>query len=52
LAAQAIDDYLTREEWQIAEIEAGIADADQGRFASAEDLASVVAKYAAPSRRA
>lgn len=50
LAAQAIDDYLAREEWQIAEIEAGLAEADQGAFASTEDLARVVAKYATPGR--
>lgn len=50
LAAQAIDDYLAREEWQIAEIEAGLAEADRGDFASPEDLARVVARYAAPGR--
>lgn len=50
LAAQAIDDYLAREEWQIAEIEAGIAEADRGEFASAEDLARVVARYVTPGR--
>jgi len=50
LAAQAIDDYLAREEWQIAEIEAGIAEADRGEFASADDLARVVAKYVTPGR--
>ena len=43
-----LDDYLAREEWQIAEIEAGIAEADRGEFASAEDLARVVAKYVTP----
>ena len=45
LAAQAIDDFLAREEWQIAEIEAGLAEADQGEFATADDLSHVVAKY-------
>ncbi|MDK9695629.1 MAG: CopG family ribbon-helix-helix protein [Siculibacillus sp.] len=50
LAAQAIDDYLAREEWQIAEIEAGMAEADRGEFASADDLARVVAKYVTPGR--
>lgn len=50
VAAQAIDDYLAREEWQIAEIEAGLAEADRGDFASADDLARVVAKYVAPGR--
>lgn len=50
LAAQAIDDYLAREEWQIAEIEAGLAEAEKGEFASSEDLARVVAKYVMPGR--
>ncbi|WP_333822210.1 CopG family ribbon-helix-helix protein [Pinisolibacter sp.] len=50
LAAQAIDDYLAREEWQIAEIEAGIAEADRGEFASADDLARVTAKYVTSGR--
>lgn len=45
LAAQANDDHLEREEWQIAEIEAGVAEADRGEFASTEDLARVAAKY-------
>lgn len=52
LAAQAIDDYLAREEWQIAEIEAGLAEADRGEFASADELAQVVAKYVMPGRNA
>ena len=52
LAAQAIDDYLAREEWQIAEIEAGLAEADRGDFASAEDLARVVSKYVVAGRNA
>lgn len=52
LAAQAIDDYLAREEWQIAEIEAGLAEADRGEFASDADLARVVAKYVMPGRGA
>ena len=52
LAAQAIDDDFSVEEWQIAEIEAGLTEADRGEFASAEDLARVVAKYATPGRNA
>lgn len=51
LAAQAIDDYLAREEWQIAEIEAGLAEADRGDFATADDLSRVVAKYVSPRRK-
>lgn len=52
LAAQAIDDFIAREEWQLAEIEAGLAEADRGEFASADELARVVAKYVTTSRNA
>jgi predicted transcriptional regulator len=52
LATQAIDDFLAREAWQIAEIETGLAEADRGVFASADDLARVVAKYVTPERNA
>lgn len=44
-AAQAIEDYVAREEWQLAEIEAGLVEADRGEFASEEDVAKVVGKY-------
>ncbi|NTJ66479.1 ribbon-helix-helix protein, CopG family [Agrobacterium rhizogenes] len=51
MAAQAIEDFVSREEWQLAEIEAGIAEADRGEFASDDDVARVVAKYVkVPSR--
>lgn len=45
MAAQAIEDFVSREEWQVAEIEAGIADADQGEFASDDDVTKVIGKY-------
>jgi predicted transcriptional regulator len=45
VAAEAIEDYVARQEWQLAEIEAGLAEAEQGEFASEEELAQVVAKY-------
>lgn len=51
VAAQAIEDYVAREAWQLAEIEAGLAEADRGDFASAADLASVIAKYVNPARQ-
>lgn len=51
MAAQAIEDFVSREEWQIAEIEAGIAEADRGEFASDDDVARVVAKYVKVSSR-
>lgn len=46
---QAIEDFVAREEWQIAEIEAGLADADLGDFATPEEVSAVLAKYATPN---
>ncbi len=37
LAGQAIEDYLTREAWQVAEIEQAIKEADAGDFVSSDD---------------
>jgi predicted transcriptional regulator len=45
IAEQAIEDFVAREEWQIAEIEAGLAEADRGDFAPPESVAAVFAKY-------
>jgi predicted transcriptional regulator len=45
LAARAIEDYLARESWQITEIEAGLAEADKGEFASDSDVAAVLNTY-------
>ena len=50
VATQAITDFVEREAWQLAEIEAGLAEADRGEFASAADVAQVVEKYATPTR--
>lgn len=52
VAAQAIEDFVAREEWQLAEIEAGLAEAERGDFASDRDVAGVVGKYVKPARRA
>jgi len=49
VAEQAIADFVAREEWQLAEIEAGLAEADRGEFASDEDVASILAKYLKPA---
>jgi predicted transcriptional regulator len=48
VAAQAIEDFVAREAWQLAEIEAGLAEADRGEFATDADLARVVGKYVKP----
>ncbi|MEI8699440.1 MAG: ribbon-helix-helix protein, CopG family [Mesorhizobium sp.] len=52
VAAQAIEDFVAREEWQLAEIEAGLAEAERGDFASDRDVAGVVGKYVKSARRA
>lgn len=51
VAAQAIEEFVSREEWQLAEIEAGIAEADRGEFASDDDVARVVGKYVKATSR-
>jgi len=51
MAAKAIEDFVAREEWQLAEIEAGLAEAESGQFASSDDVASVIAKYVQPARQ-
>ncbi|MBN7804541.1 CopG family ribbon-helix-helix protein [Agrobacterium rosae] len=45
MAAQAVENFVSREEWQLAEIEAGIAEADRGEVASDEDAARVIGKH-------
>ena len=47
LAVKAIEDYIAVNAWQIGKIEAGIAAADRGDFASEDDVARVVGKYSA-----
>ena len=45
LVSQALEEWLALQEWQLKEIEAGIADADAGRFATEEEVSAIVAKY-------
>ncbi|WP_246676894.1 CopG family ribbon-helix-helix protein [Mesorhizobium sp. B2-4-15] len=45
MAAQAIEDFVARQEWQLAEIQAGLAEAERGEFASELELAAVIGKY-------
>ena len=49
VAAQAIEDFIAREEWQLNEIEFGLSEADAGEFASDTDVAAVFAKHATPT---
>jgi predicted transcriptional regulator len=48
LVAQAIEDYVALNAWAVSKIEAGLAAAEAGDFASPEEVARVRAKFAAP----
>jgi predicted transcriptional regulator len=48
IIAEAVRDYLETERWQIEKIEAGIAAADRGDFASEDEVKRVVGKYVTP----
>lgn len=50
-AAEAIEALIKQQEWQLAEIEAGLTEADRGEFASDEDVAKVVRKYVKSARQ-
>ena len=52
VAAKALEKFVELESWQLAEIEAGLAEADRGDFASEEDLSKVVRKYVKSKRKA
>jgi predicted transcriptional regulator len=45
LVTKAIEEYVTLNAWQIGKIEAGIAAADHGDFASDQDVARVRKKF-------
>ncbi len=47
LITRAIEDYVALNAWQIGKIEAGIAAADDGDFASEHDVARVRKKFSA-----
>jgi predicted transcriptional regulator len=51
VAAQAIGDFVAREAWQLADIEAGLREAERGDFASDAEVASVIAKFTKRKRR-
>ncbi len=45
VAAQAIEEYVSVNEWQISEIKKGLAEADAGDFASEEEVQRVLKKW-------
>ena len=44
-AAQAIEAWVEIDAWQRAEIEAGLAEADRGEFASEAEVAAIFTKW-------
>ena len=51
VAAQAIEHYVIREAWQLADIEAGLREAKEGDFATDAEVAATIAKYTKRKRR-
>ena len=45
LAAEAIRDFVSLNEWQIEEIKKGLREADAGNFASDEEVEAMFAKW-------
>ncbi len=45
LVARAVEDYVALNAWQIGKIEAGLAAANRGDFASADDIAQLRKKF-------
>ncbi len=50
LAAEAIAKFVELNEWQIKEIKAGIKEADEGKFASDEEVKSIFDKWTGSAR--
>lgn len=44
---EALSSYLAAQSWQVQDIEAGIAQAERGEFASDEEVAAVFARHGA-----
>lgn len=47
IALTALSSYLQEQNWQIRDIETGIAEAERGEFATDEEVKAVFAKYGA-----
>lgn len=45
LASEAIREFVEHNEWQIAEIEAALSEADAGDFASDDEVAGLARKW-------
>ncbi|WP_269071961.1 CopG family ribbon-helix-helix protein [Rhizobium sp. C4] len=50
LVSRAIEEFIAKENWQIAEIQAGLDEAEKGDFASDDDLKIIIDRYRASGR--
>jgi RHH-type rel operon transcriptional repressor/antitoxin RelB len=50
VAAQAIQEFVSVNEWQINEIKKGLAEADAGDFASAEEMQQTIRRLTRRAR--
>ena len=50
LAAEAIRQFVENNEWQVAEIEAALKEADAGDFADDKDVAALARKWKSRAR--
>jgi RHH-type rel operon transcriptional repressor/antitoxin RelB len=50
LAAQAIREFIENNDWQITEIQASLAEADAGDFASDKEVAALAKKWKVNAR--
>ncbi|MFZ3339809.1 MAG: CopG family transcriptional regulator [Terriglobales bacterium] len=50
VAAQAIEEYVSVNEWQIAEIKKGLAEADARDFATAEEMQQTIRRLTRGAR--
>jgi RHH-type rel operon transcriptional repressor/antitoxin RelB len=45
LTVEALKSYVSQEQWQLADVQAGLQEAARGEFASAQEVSGVFAKY-------
>jgi predicted transcriptional regulator len=50
VAARAIEDFVAQEAWRVAEIEAGLAEAERGEFATSAEIETIFEKYVKTAR--
>src|SRR5437868_8289760 len=51
VAAQAIRDYVALNEWQVAEIEEALREADAGEFATPAEVNRVITRFSGQRRK-